>query len=117
MRQGQPLHGCAAMACCAALSVQSLSVFLQVRALLCRSCPSGRWPWPARFIWGFPCCFSGCLFAGFPGAAEAISTLGAPGHLPHPNCTGAALVLFAFCCLVLFRLEQAAGQLRRSKQA
>ena len=72
---GAALPGCAAMACCAALSVQSLSVFLQVRALLCRELPI--WPLAAArpLHLGFSLLFFRLFVRWLPGAAEAISTL------------------------------------------
>ncbi len=114
---GAALPGCAAMACCAALSMQSLSVFLQVRALLCRELPI--WPLAAArpLQLGFSLLFFRLFVRWLPGAAEAISTLAPRVICRTRTAPDAALVLFAFCCLVLFRLERGSRQLRRRKQA
>ena len=110
---GAALPGYAALACCAALSVQSLSVFLQVRALLCPELPL----WPLAAARPLHLALSLCFFRLFlhwlPGAADVISTL-APRVICR-TCTApdAALVLFAFCCLVLFRLERSARRMQQ----
>jgi len=111
---GAGLPGFAALACCAALSVQSLSVFLQVRALLCRELPI--WPLAAArpLHLGFSLLFFRLLVRWIPGASEVISTLAPRVICRTRTAPDAALVLFAFCCLVLFRLEQGRKRLRRA---
>lgn len=110
---GAALPGYAALACCAALSVQSLSVFLQVRSLLCPELPL----WPLAVTRPLHLVLSLCFFRLFlhwlPGAADVISTL-APRVICRTRIApDAALVLFAFCCLVLFRLERSARRMQQ----
>ena len=110
---GAALPGYAALACCAALSVQSLSVFLQVRALLCPELPL----WPLAAARPLHLALSLCFFRLFlhwlPGAADVISTLAPRVICRTRTAPDAALVLFAFCCLVLFRLERSARRMQQ----
>lgn len=110
---GAALPGYAALACCAALSVQSLSVFLQVRALLCPELPL----WPLAAARPLHLVLSLCFFRLFlhwlPGAADVISTLAPRVICRTRTAPDAALVLFAFCCLVLFRLERSARRMQQ----
>lgn len=110
---GAALPGYAALACCAALSVQSLSVFLQVRALLCPELPL----WPLAAARPLHLVLSLCYFRLFlhwlPGAADVISTLAPRVICRTRTAPDAALVLFAFCCLVLFRLERSARRMQQ----
>lgn len=108
---GATLTGYAAFACCAALSIQSLSVFLQVRALLCPELPL--WPLAAArpLHLGFSLLFFRLLAHHLPGVAEAASTLAPRVICRIRTAPDAALILFLFCCLVLFRLEQGAVRL------
>lgn len=114
---GAALPGHAALACCAALSVQSLSVFLQVRALLCRELPL--WPLVAArpIHLGFSLLFFQALIRRLPGVTEAVSTLAPRVICRTRTAPDAALVLFAFCCLVLFRLERGAKRLWQAKRS
>lgn len=110
---GAALPGYAALACCAALSVQSLSVFLQVRALLCPELPL----WPLAAARPLHLVLSLCFFRLFlhwlPGAADVISTLAPRVICRTRTAPDTALVLFAFCCLVLFRLERSARRMQQ----
>ena len=110
---GAALSSCAAMACCAALSVQSLSVFLQVRALLCPELPL--WPLAAArpLHLGLSLCFFRLLLRWLPGVADVVSTLAPRVICRTRTAPDAALVLFAFCCLVLFRLERSTRRIGR----
>lgn len=110
---GAALPGYAALACCAALSVQSLSVFLQVRALLCPELPL--WPLAAArpLHLGLSLCFFRLFLRWLPGTADVISTLAPRVICRTHTAPDAALVLFVFCCLVLFRLERGSRRLRR----
>ena len=112
---GVALSGCAALACCAALSVQSLSVFLQVRALLCPELPL--WPLAAArpLHLGLSLLFFRLSLRFLPGATDAISTLAPRVICRTRTAPDAALVLFAFCCLVLFRLEQGRKRMRANR--
>ncbi len=109
---GAALPDRSAMACCAALSVQSLSVFLQVRALLCPELPL--WPLAAArpLHLGLSLCFFRLFLHWLPGAADVISTLAPRVICLTRTAPDAALVLFAFCCLVLFRLERGSRRIR-----
>ena len=110
---GAALPGYAALACCAALSVQSLSVFLQVRALLCPELPL--WPLAAArpLHLGLSLCFFRLFLHWLPGSADVISTLAPRVICRTRTAPDAALVLFAFCCLVLFRLERGSRRIRQ----
>lgn len=110
---GAVLPDHAALACCAALSVQSLSVFLQVRALLCPEL--SLWPLASArpLHLGFSLLFFRILARHLPGVVEAASSLAPRVICRTRTAPDAALVLFLFCCLVLFRLERSAKRLRR----
>ncbi len=109
----QLTDGTAVTACCIALSIQSLSVCLQVRALLCAELPL----WPllaARPVHlAFSLLFLPRFLALLPGAADVVSTL-APTVIPTTRTApDTALVLFALCCVVLYRLDQSRRSGRR----
>lgn len=112
---GAALPGWAALACCTALSVQSLSVFLQVRALLCPEL--SLWPLVAvrPLHLGFSLLFFRLFVHHLPGVAEVVSTLAPQVICRTRTAPDAALVLFALCCLVLFRLERGGRRLRRAR--
>lgn len=95
-------HTAAPFACCLALSVLSLSVFLQVRALLSpelslRSLIISR---PIHLMLTF------LLFKFFlsviPASQEVISTLQGRIITQSRSAPDAALILFLLCCAVLF---------------
>lgn len=97
----------AVVACCVALSLQSLSVFLQVRALLCRelSITSMIWARPIHLV--FSLFFLECFLRLIPGAFSAASTL---SHTVIPTTRTApdtAFILFALCCVVLHKIYSA----------
>ncbi|WP_270912598.1 hypothetical protein [Allofournierella sp. CML151] len=113
---GAALPGRAALACCAALSVQSLSVFLQVRALLCAELPL----WPLAVTrpihLGFSLLFLRLLLGWLPGTVQALSTLAPRVICRTRTAPDAALVLFALCCLMLFRLEGSKSRFCRNRK-
>ncbi len=109
---GAEMGRAGAYACCAALSVQSLSVLLQVRALLPKElslrplllCRAGHLVLSLLFLW------AGLRL--WPAEAEAFSSL-APRVLPRRRMAlDTALLLFFLCCTVLRTLSpgQPAGR-------
>ena len=88
-------------------------MFLQVRALLCPELPL----WPLAAARPLHLVLSLCFFRLFlhwlPGAADVISTLAPRVICRTRTAPDAALVLFAFCCLVLFRLERSARRMQQ----
>lgn len=100
--QASRLGGAAAVyGCCAALSVQSLSVLLQVRALLHRELPllplvAAR---PVHLVFSLGALRF--LLGIVPGAAAAAAA-GERLIVQSRTAPDAALVLFALCCVVLY---------------
>lgn len=103
-------------ACCFALSVQSLSVFLQVRALLCRdlSLVPLILVRPIHFL--FTLLFLPRFLRHIPGYAPAISTLCNKVIPTTRTAPDAAIVLFILCCVVLHMLSQIQWKKSFSKQ-
>ena len=95
--------------CCAALSIQSLSVLLQVRALLGGGIPlapliAAR---PVHLVLSLGALR---LILGLvPGAFAAAAGLGGRLILRSRTAPDAALLLFALCCVVLYRIGFTSG--------
>lgn len=94
-------------ACCAALSIQSLSVLLQVRALLCSELSIRPLLWARGLHLVLSLAFLKLLTFLFPLPAPVYSSL-APRVFTRSHAPlDAAALLFLLCCVVLHRLEQA----------
>lgn len=107
--QTSQLGGAAAVyGCCAALSIQSLSVFLQVRALLDRDISllplAAARPVHLAFSLG-ALRFLLCIVPGAAAAAAAGERL----IVQSRSAPDAALVLFALCCAALYGLGFTSG--------
>lgn len=108
--QASGLDGAVAVyGCCAALSIQSLSVLLQVRALLNRDISllplvAAR---PAHLAFSLGALR--LLLGVVPGAAAAAAGLGGRLIVRSRTAPDAALVLFALCCVVLYRAGFTSG--------
>ena len=94
-------------ACCAALSLQSLSVLLQVRALLPPSLSLRPLLWARGLHLGLSLLFLKLLTMVFPLPSPVYSSLAPRVFARSSAPLDAALLLFLLCCLVLHRLEQA----------
>ena len=105
--------GGAVAACCCALSIQSLSVLLQVRALLCSELSLAPLLAARPLHLAFSLLWLKVLLRFVPGQAEAASTLADRVITRTRIAPDAALVLFALCCAVLWR----AGGFTSAKQS
>ena len=109
--QASALPGAAAVyGCCAALSLQSLSVLLQVRALVSRELSllpllAAR-PLHLAVSLAALRLLLGCV----PGAAAAARTLGGGLIVSSRTAPDTALVLFALCCAVLYGIRFTTGK-------
>lgn len=108
--QASGLGGAAAVyGCCAALSIQSLSVLLQVRALLDERVSL----LPLAAARPVHLCLSlgalRLLMGLVPGAAAAAAGVGGRLLVRSRTAPDAALVLFALCCAVLYGFNFTSG--------
>ena len=102
--------------CCAALSLQSLSVFLQVRALLCHELSLNCLLAVRPIHLVFSLLFLRLLLTFLPDTVSAFSSL-APQVIPIAHTApDAALVLFFLCCAVLYQLDRAHGRISFAKK-
>ncbi len=91
----------APIACCTALSILSLSVFLQVRALASRELSLDLLLWSRPLHLAFSLLFLRLLLRFVPASSDVISTLADQVISQSRLAPDSALVLFALCCLVL----------------
>lgn len=105
--------GAAVAACCCALSIQSLSVLLQVRALLCSELSLAPLLAARPLHLAFSLLWLKVFLRFVPGEAAAASTLADRVITRTRIAPDAALVLFLLCCAVLWR----AGSFTSAKQS